>query len=227
MHPLGWRRVILLRGERLTLRRKLIHFAFVRIFHALLGLALLAFIMGCSPQVRLLNVKSEAPDYKVRELQVTGRPIIAKHDLYPALRIEGFKKPDGETYFINSPISDEELLRKLDPKKSYRFRLFTTDQTRGKNDHIHHAHLSKVEDGGQCIIDASICDVHHVIMDFVPAQNESWWLQSPNEKRDLEFYHNHGRAFPSCCSGGLIRWHTWRCPACAKKVDSFKSKYYP
>lgn len=192
-----------------------------------LGLAALAVLSGCAPHVRVLSVKSSSDDYEVRELRVTGRPIVAIHEFHPSLRIEGFNKPDGETYYIDSAVPDEELQRKLDPQKTYHFHLFTTDQIRGKNDHIHHAILSKVERGGQCIIDASVCDVHHQRMDFVPAENQFWSLRSAKEQRDLGAFHNHGYAFPSCCSGGLIRWWTWRCPACAKRVDAFQSKFDP
>jgi hypothetical protein len=194
---------------------------------AWLVMAATPLLNSCSPQVRILRVSSPASDYEVKELHVTGRPIVAKHDFYPTLRIEGFNKPNGDPYYIDSPVADDEFLTKLDPQKTYRFHLFTTDQTRGPNDHIHHAILSKVEADGTCVIDASLCDVHHQKMEFVPAQNESWSLSSPKERRDLERFHNHGRAFPSCCSGGLIRWYTWRCPACSRKVDAFQSKFDP
>lgn len=192
-----------------------------------LVIAATSLLSSCAPHVRVLGVNSPSSDYEVRELRVTGRPIVAKHDFHPTLRIDGFNKPNGDLFYIDSPVADEELLAKLDSQKTYRFHLFTTDQTRGPNDHIHHATLSKVEDHQKYVIDASICDVHHQKMDFVPAQNEFWSLNSPKERRDLKVFHNHGRAFPSCCSGGLIRWYTWRCAACAKKVDAFQSKFDP
>lgn len=199
----------------------------MRVLSILFGIVALAVTSGCAPHIRVLSVKSPATNYEVRELRVTGRPIFAKDKLDPSLRIEDFNTPNGNTWDIDSPIPDKELQRKLDLRKSYRFYLFTTDQTRGKNDHIYNATLSKVEDGGQCLIDASVCDLHHLKMDFVPAQNEFWSLRSPKEQHDLEVFHNHGSAFPSCCSGGLICWYTWRCPACAKKVAAFKSKFDP
>lgn len=192
-----------------------------------LVMAVTSLLSSCASSVRVLRVNSPASDYEVREIRVTGRPIVEKHDFYPSLRIDGFNKPNGDPFYIDSPVADKELQGKLDPQKTYRFYLFTTKQTRGPNAPLYHAILSKVEDHQTCVIDASICDVHHQKMDFMPAQNEFWSLSSPKERRDLKVFHNHGRAFPSCCSGGLIRWYTWRCDACAQKVDAFKSKFDP
>lgn len=56
---------------------------------AWLVMAALPLLNSCSPQVRILRVSSPASDYEVKELHVTERPIVAKHDFYPTLRIEG------------------------------------------------------------------------------------------------------------------------------------------
>ncbi|MCW1925438.1 hypothetical protein OKA05_22950 [Luteolibacter arcticus] len=195
-----------------------------RLMRALLLVAVLPAILGsCARNVVVLNVSSKGSHYKVKEVLVTGRPIISKSDFYPWLRIENFNKPNGEPYYINSPIADEELERKLDLGKTYRFRLYITHQTGGYTDY-HHAMLSKVEDGGASVIDASVCDVHGRRMEFGPADQADWILQSSKEQRDLGVYYNHGYDFPSCCSGGMIRWDVWQCPECRRKVDAFKSK---
>jgi hypothetical protein len=192
----------------------------------LLCAVLLGVLNGCARNVVVVNVSSKSSGYEAKELLVTGRPILIKNNSYPLLQIEGFYKPNGERCFIKSPVADEVLERKLDPGKTYRFHLYTTHQKHGNID-SYHAMLSKLEEAGSTVIDASVCDVHASRMKFGPATQKDWSLKSPKEQHDLGVYHNHGYDFPSCCSGGLIRWDVWICPDCRKKVDGFKSKYQP
>jgi hypothetical protein len=198
-----------------------------RFMHAIVLAAVLpTTLSNCARNVVVVKVRSQFPDYEEKELLVTGRPIFIKTDYYPSLQIDGFYQPNGQRCYINGPVADEVLEKKLDPGKTYRFHLYTSHQKNGYADY-YHAMLSKVEDAGTTVIDASICDVHGRQMKFGPATPEDWSLRSAKEQRDLEVYHNHGCDFPSCCSGGLIRWEVWHCPECRRKVDAFKSKYQP
>ncbi|HEY8961748.1 MAG TPA: hypothetical protein VIM57_06030 [Luteolibacter sp.] len=204
--------------------------SFHRTIHLLISLSYfvaLSTLYSCASHPHVIRVVSQKPDYVVKEVRITGRAIMAKSDFYSSLQIEGFKKPDGELYRVESSLTDEVLRRKLDLLKPYRFLIYTTEQTLVENRRVYHAILSKVEDGHATILDASICDVHRCPMDFVEAVNVDWQLKSKQEKHDLKVYRNHGFAFPSCCSGGMIHWWTWRCPQCANKVDAFKSKFEP
>jgi hypothetical protein len=187
--------------------------------------ALIAVSCNSARNVVVVDVSFKDAGYEEKELIVTGRPIFIKNGFEPSLQIEGFYKPNGERCAIHSPLADEVFERKLDPQKTYRFRLYTAHQKSPVE--YYHAMLSKVEEAGSTVIDASVCDVHGCGMEFGHADQAEWRLKSPKEERDLEVHHNHGYDFPSCCSGGLIRWDVWVCPKCRKKVDAFKSKYIP
>ncbi|BCU76743.1 hypothetical protein llg_14580 [Luteolibacter sp. LG18] len=187
----------------------------------------MVFSSSCASRHDLGRVIFQEPDYVVREVRVSGRPVLAKRGDEVTLMIVGFSEPGGGTYNIDHPVAGRVLQQKLDRAKSYTFQVYTTDQTRSKNDHIRHAILSKVEDRGTVILDASVCDVHHCPMTFGAAVNVDWWLKSRREQRGLETYHNHGYSLPSCCSGGLVHEWTWHCPRCARTVDGFKSKFEP
>lgn len=198
-----------------------------RFMQAIVLAAVLPATLGsCARNVVVVKVTSQGSGHETKELLVTGRPIFIKSDYYPSLQIEDFYQPNGERCNINSPVADEVLAKKLDPAKTYRFHLYTTHQKYSHFDY-YHAMLSKVEENGTTVIDASICDVHGRQMKFGPATQEDWSLRSAKEQRDLGVYHNHGCDFPSCCSGGLIRWDVWHCLECRRKVDAFKSKYQP
>ena len=126
---------------------------------------LIAVSSSCARNVVVVTVSSQGSGHEEKELFVTGRPIISKSDSYPPLQIEGFYKPNGERCYINSPVADEVLERKLDPGKTYRFHLYTTHQKYAQFDY-YHAMLSKVEEAGSTVIDATIYDVHGRQMEF-------------------------------------------------------------
>ena len=195
-----------------------------RTFTLMFHMAMVALINSCAPHAHVVGVKYQDPDYVVKEVRVTGRPIVGNSDIVPLFEIHGIKDPGGKPFSIFAPVSVGLLKQKLDPQKSYRFHLYTTDQRRQYIDfkyHQYHATLWQVEEDGSVILDTSICDVHHCAMDFVEAENINYGFESEKGNRELGVFHNHGYSVTGCGSLPGNRDWTWRCPRCAKKVAKF------
>ena len=74
------------------------------------------------------------------------------------------------------------------------------------------------------VVDASVCDAHHRAMRFLEADNINYGFESEGENRDLRKYHNHGYFVTRGYDFGWKYQWEWRCPDCARKVASFRSK---
>ncbi|BCU76748.1 hypothetical protein llg_14630 [Luteolibacter sp. LG18] len=178
---------------------------------------------SCARHPQLVRVISQKPNYEVEEVRLIGRPILSGEN---SLQVGGSKvfpyKRD-----LSSNLTTEILKQKLDPKKSYSFYVYTTDQTFPSSPFLNRseAHLSKIEDGGKMIADASICEVHHCPMEFVAEDFITWQLRSKKEEHLMDqVYRHHALTTPGDCGVGYYDW-TWRCPKCAAAVKAFKSKY--
>lgn len=201
----------------------------IRAFTVMFGMAMVALVNSCAPTVHMDRVKFQGPDYIVKEVRVTGRPILEANTSAPKLRIDGFDRPDRKPFHIDGPVPTKVLEQTLDQRKSYRFHLLCSTcrlSPGAEYSDDYDVTLSKVEDDHSVILDASVCDVHHCPMDFVMKKNIDGGLLPKKALQKLEIFHNHGYAIRFFCSwlSPGYEW-AWRCPEYAKKADVFKSKF--
>lgn len=193
--------------------------------HGLLLMAALvgAALMGsCAPAVHVLHADSRAPGYTLKEIQVTGRVIFGNNEVNPELQVQGLKGPDGLPLSIWGPLS-LEVLKTLNPEKRYQITFYLEEQSLPDGRSVREATLSKVEDEGTMVVDASVCDVHHRPMRFLKGDNINYGFEFKKENRDLWRYHNHGYFVTRGDDFGWKHQWEWRCPDCARKVASFRS----
>jgi hypothetical protein len=84
----------------------------------------------------------------------------------------------------------------------------------------------RVISNGKCVYDASLCKLHHVLMERRDIKNDSvcYYPSSYfNHNGEPKLFPNDGRVYEVCHAGPIFT--TWRCPVCYEGSERWRKRF--